>query len=372
MSRPPAPQERTADGFFSGLPQRRIDMFIGNVKIEGRAALAPMAGVADRAFRRVCTDFGAAYVVGEMVSCKGLCFGDKKSEELLTVDDEERPAAVQLFGDDPDRMARAAVLAVEKARPDVLDINMGCPAPKIAGNACGSALMRDPELCRRIVAAVSAAVTVPVTAKIRKGYARDQVNAVEVALACEAGGAAAVTVHGRTRDQMYAPPVDWHIIRDVKAALHIPVIGNGDVTTPQAAAALYEQTGCDLVMVGRGALGAPWLFAQIEAYLRDGTLLPPPPVSKRMAVLCRQAELAAGYKGERLALLQARKHAAWYMRGLRGAAEYRRAAGTLETMGDLYALCRRVTEETAPEDAAPASYAEADAGIPAEPGEGGL
>lgn len=175
--------------------------------------------------------------------------------------------------------------------------------------------MRDPELCRRIVAEVCAAVPVPVTAKIRKGYAREQVNAVEVALACEAGGAAAVTVHGRTRDQMYAPPVDWDIIRQVKAALHIPVIGNGDVTTPQAAANLYEQTGCDLVMVGRGALGTPWLFAQIEAYLRDGTLLPPPPVSKRMAVLCRQAELAAGYKGERLALLQARKHAAWYMRG---------------------------------------------------------
>ena len=244
-------------------------MFIGTVEIRGRAALAPMAGVADRAFRRICADFGAAYVVGEMVSCKGLCFGDNKSEELLILDEEERPAAVQLFGDDPGRMARAAVLALEKARPDVIDINMGCPAPKIAGNACGSALMRDPELCRRIVAEVCAAVPVPVTAKIRKGYAREQVNAVEVALACEAGGAAAVTVHGRTRDQMYAPPVDWDIIRQVKAALHIPVIGNGDVTTPQAAANLYEQTGCDLVMVGRGALGTPWLFAQIEAVRRN-------------------------------------------------------------------------------------------------------
>lgn len=339
-------------------------MFIGTVEIRGRAALAPMAGVADRAFRRICADFGAAYVVGEMVSCKGLCFGDNKSEELLILDEEERPAAVQLFGDDPGRMARAAVLALEKARPDVIDINMGCPAPKIAGNACGSALMRDPELCRRIVAEVCAAVPVPVTAKIRKGYAREQVNAVEVALACEAGGAAAVTVHGRTRDQMYAPPVDWDIIRQVKAALHIPVIGNGDVTTPQAAANLYEQTGCDLVMVGRGALGTPWLFAQIEAYLRDGTLLPPPPVSKRMAVLCRQAELAAGYKGERLALLQARKHAAWYMRGLRGAAEYRRAAGTLETMEDLYTLCRRVEEETASEQALSQPFAEPDGGIP--------
>ena len=268
-------------------------MLIGNVEIPGRVALAPMAGVADRAFRRICADFGAAYVVGEMVSSKGLCFGDKKSEALL------------------------------------------------------AALMRDPELCRRIVAAVCAAVPVPVTAKIRKGYAKNQVNAVEVALACEAGGAAAVAVHGRTRDQMYAPPVDWEIIRQVKAALHIPVIGNGDVDSPEAAAALYEETGCDLVMVGRGALGAPWLFAQIEAYLRHGTRLPAPPVSKRMAVLVHQAELAAGYKGERTAMLQIRKHAAWYMRGLRGAAAYRRAAGTLETLDDLAALCRQVMEETA-------------------------
>lgn len=325
-------------------------LFIGNVEISGRAALAPMAGVADRSFRRICADFGAAYVVGEMVSSKGLCFGDKKSEVLLALDEEGPPAAVQLFGDDPERMAGAAVLAM-KAHPDVIDINMGCPAPKIAGNACGSALMRDPELCRRIVAAVCAAVPVPVTAKIRKGYAKDQVNAVEVALACEAGGAAAVTVHGRTRDQMYAPPVDWQIIRQVKAALHIPVIGNGDVDSPEAAAALYEETGCDLVMVGRGALGAPWLFAQIEAYLQHGTRLPAPPVSKRMAVLFRQAELAAGFKGERLAMLQIRKHAAWYMRGLRGAAAYRRAAGTLETLDDLAALCRRVTEEADAEDA---------------------
>lgn len=321
-------------------------MFIGNVEIRGRAALAPMAGVADRAFRRICVDYGAAYVVGEMVSCKGLCFGDAKSADLLALDEEERPAAVQLFGDDPERMAQAAALAM-KVRPDVIDINMGCPAPKIAGNACGSALMRNPDLCFRIVKAVTDAVPVPVTAKIRKGYAKDQVSAVEVALACEAGGAAAVTVHGRTRDQMYAPPVDWDIIRQVKEALHIPVIGNGDVTSPQAAAALYEQTGCDLVMVGRGALGAPWLFSQIEAYLTHGTLLPEPPAAKRMAVLCRQAELAVAYKGERLALLQARKHAAWYMRGMRGAAEFRRAAGTLETMDDLRTLCRRVIEESA-------------------------
>ena len=212
-------------------------MRIGTVEIQGRAALAPMAGVADRAFRKICVDYGAGYVVGEMVSCKGLCFQDAKSRELLRLDDEERPAAVQLFGDDPDIMARAAVLAMEY-RPDVIDINMGCPAPKIAGNHCGSALMREPDLCRRIVQAVARAVPVPVTAKIRKGYGPDCVNAVEVARAVEAGGAAAVTVHGRTRDQMYAPPVDWDIIRAVKEAVGIPVIGNGDVTTAREAAAL--------------------------------------------------------------------------------------------------------------------------------------
>lgn len=319
-------------------------MYIGSVEIKGRAALAPMAGVADRAFRRICTEFGAAYVVGEMVSCKGLCFQDDKSRQLLVLDKQERPAAVQLFGDDPDIMARAAVLAMDY-QPDIIDINMGCPAPKIAGNHCGSALMRDPELCRRIVKAVSGAVNIPVTAKIRKGYSRDSVNAVEVALACEAGGAAAVTVHGRTRDQMYAPPVDWDIIRQVKAALSIPVIGNGDVTAPQEAAALYEQTGCDLIMVGRGALGAPWLFGQIEAYLTHGQLLPEPPLSKRMETLCRQVELAISFKGERVALREARKHAAWYMKGWRGAASLRSQAGQITTLKDLYELCAKALME---------------------------
>lgn len=321
-------------------------VFIGRQEIRGFAALAPMAGVADRAFRRLCVDYGAAYVVSEMVSCKGLCFGDRKSEELLVLDEGEHPAAIQLFGDDPDIMARAAEKAMA-AGPEIIDINMGCPAPKIAGNHCGSALMREPELCRRIVAAVAGAVDVPVTAKIRKGYSREEVNAVEVALACEAGGAAAITVHGRTRDQMYAPPVDWDIIREVKRAVKVPVIGNGDVTDAVSAAALYEHTGCDLVMVGRGALGAPWVFAQIQAYLGSGVRLPDPPVAKRMAVLYRQAQMTVECKGERTALREIRKHAAWYMRGLRGAAGFRAKAGEIETLDDLAALCTQVTEANA-------------------------
>ncbi len=316
-------------------------LFIGNVEITGKAALAPMAGVADQAFRQICFDHGAACVVGEMVSAKGLTYGDRKSAELLELGDRVRPAAVQLFGDDPVIMARAAVQSLDY-KPDWIDINMGCPAPKIVGNHSGSALMREPELCRRIVQAVKDAVPVPVTVKIRKGYAKDEANAVEVALACEAGGADAITVHGRTRDQMYAPPVDWDIIRQVKQAVKVPVIGNGDVTDAQSAAAMYEQTGCDLVMVGRGALGAPWVFSQIEAYLNHEVLLPPPGMAQRMATLLRQVELCVQHKGERVALLEARKHAAWYMSGLRGAAELRRKAGEIRTLEDLAQLCGRV------------------------------
>lgn len=316
-------------------------MKIGKVEITGHAALAPMAGVADRAFRRLCRDWGAAFTVSEMVSSKGLSFHDRKSADLLVLDDEERPSAVQLFGNDPDIMAEAAELAMA-ARPDWIDINMGCPAPKIAGNGCGSALLRDPALCGKLVEAVRRAVDCPVTAKIRLGYSKDTVNAVETAMAVEAGGAAAVTVHGRTRDQMYAPPVNIDAIREVKAALHIPVIANGDVTDAKSAAAMLEQTGCDMLMVGRGALGAPWVFAEIEAYLNEGRLLPPPPVAARMATLFRQISLAAEWKGERVALREARKHAAWYMRGWRGAAALRAEASSLETLDDLAALCERV------------------------------
>lgn len=327
-------------------------MQLRNLQIPAGAVFAPMAGLTDAACRHLMADHGAAWTVSEMASAKALNFNDQKSFALLK---DARPHglyAIQLFGCEPEALEKAILLVREKGiRFDILDINMGCPAPKIAGNHCGSALMREPELCRRIVRAVAEAVEVPVTAKIRKGYGRDEVNAVEVAQACAAGGAAAITVHGRTREQMYAPPVDWEIIRRVKEAVDIPVIGNGDVTSAAQAAALYEQTGCDLVMVGRGALGAPWLFAQINAYLQEGRVLPDPPVAKRMTVLLRQISLAVEYKGERVAMREARKHAAWYMRGLRGAAGLRARAGTLETFDDLRRLCEAVMQENARQEA---------------------
>ena len=328
-------------------------MRIGNVDIQGYAALAPMAGVADRAFRQLCFGYGTSFVVGEMVSSKGLTYGDRKSAELLLLDDACRPAAIQLFGDDPETMARAAVMALDY-EPDWIDINFGCPAPKIAGNHAGSALMREPDLCRRIVQAIKDAVPIPVTAKIRKGYSKDEINAVDVALACEAGGADAVTVHGRTRDQMYAPPVDIDIIRRVKSSLSIPVIGNGDVVDALSAAEMYERTGCDMIMIGRAALGAPWIFEQVNTYLSRGELLPSPSVSERMNILIHQVEMMVENKGERVGLLEARKHAAWYMNGMRGAAAFRRDAGMIKTLDDLKMLCERVVtalEQEGMEDA---------------------
>ena len=314
---------------------------IGHVKLKKTAALAPMAGTADGAMREICRAFGACYTVGEMVSGKGLTYGSKKSAELLELSPAQRPAAVQLFGSEPDTMARAAELAM-RYEPDIIDINMGCPAPKIAGNGGGSALMREPELAARIIHAVVGAVDIPVTVKFRKGWDDEHVNAVEFAQMCEQSGAAAVTVHGRTRMQMYAPPVDIDVIAQVKRAVRIPVIANGDVTDGPSAAEMYRRTGADLVMVGRGALGNPWVFRQIEAYLETGEVLPPPTLEERLEVMLRQARLACDYKGEGTAMREARKHAAWYLTGVRGAAAFRRQAGGLCTFADLQRLAEEV------------------------------
>ena len=322
---------------------------IGGIELSGRAVLAPMAGAGDRAFRETCAAFGAAATVSEMVSAKALWFGDKKTRGLMELGGRARPAAIQLFGSDPAVMAEGAKRAMEFS-PDGIDINMGCPAPKITGSGAGSALMKSPPLCGEIVAAVKCAVPVPVTVKMRAGWDEKSRNAAEVAKICEAAGAAAVAVHARTRAEMYAPGPDWGIIKEVKEAVSIPVIGNGDVTGAQSAALMLEQTGCDAVMVGRGALGNPWVFRQINAYLTESCrIVPPPGVHEKMLVLLRQVELMCRYKGELRAMKEARKHAGWYLKGLRGAAGFRRRACALSTFAELEALTKDVilaNEET--------------------------
>ena len=316
-------------------------MNIGTVQISGHAALAPMAGVADRSLRELCRSYGAAFVVGEMASSKGISMHDRKSAQLLCLSDAERPAAVQLFGDEPLTMAKAAELAMAYA-PDFLDINMGCPAPKVAGNGGGSALMKRPQLAAEIVRACVRAVPVPVTVTMRIGWDDSMRNAPELAAMCEQAGAAAITVHGRTRAQMYAPPVDRSAIRAVKQAVRIPVIGNGDVTDGESARQMLDETGCDFLMVGRGALGRPWVFRRIDAYLERGEVLPEPPLEERMQVMLGHIRALCENKGDYIGMREARKHAAWYIRGVRGAAAMRSRVGTLSSMQQLEALAEEL------------------------------
>lgn len=320
-------------------------MEIGNLKITGSAALAPMAGVADRAFRELCVEYGAAYVVSEMISSKGVSLGDRKSKQLMQLSQKERPAGVQIFGSDPEIMAES-VKTVLEVHPQFVDINMGCPAPKIAGNGGGASLMRNPALAEEIVVAVKKACgNIPVTVKIRAGWDFNAINAVEMAKRAENAGASAVTVHGRTRQQMYAPPVNHEVIAEVKKAVGIPVVGNGDIMDGITAAKMLDDTNCDFLMVGRGALGRPWVFQQINAYLSEGRILPEPPVSERMRVMLRHIQMLCEYKGERVGIREARKHAAWYTKGLRGAAQYRRELGTLESVEQLERIAYQICVE---------------------------
>ena len=312
-------------------------MKIGTIELEGHAALAPMAGVADRAMRELCMEFGAGYCVSEMVSSKGIAYNSKKSAELMEISDTERPCAVQIFGTEPDTMADAARFAL-RYRPEVIDINMGCPAPKIAGSGSGAALMRDPALCGRIVQAVSRAVDIPVTVKIRAGFDKDHLNAVEVAKIAEQNGAQAVTVHGRTKEQFYAPPVDYDIIREVKKALSIPVIGNGDIVGAKSAQFVMEYTGCDYLMVGRGTLGNPWVFREINEYFDKGIIIDPPTLDEKCDILLRHIKSAVEYKGEYVGMREARKHTAYYLKGFKNAAKLRNLAFSMETLSDLEEL----------------------------------
>ncbi len=317
---------------------------IAGLSLEQSAALAPMASVADKAYRLICKEYGAVYVVGEMVSAKALCYGDRKSRALLEVAGQE-PMAVQLFGSEPELMARAARIAAEY-QPQVIDINMGCPVPKVAGNGCGSALMRAPERAARLVRAAAEAVELPVTVKIRKGWDDSAVNAPMFARAMEAAGAAAVAVHGRTRQQMYRPPVDREIIRQVKEAVSIPVIGNGGIVDGPSALEMYQETGCDLVMVAQGSYGRPWVFRQIRRYLETGELLPEPPLAERLEVMLRHVSMMVEFKGERLGMTEARKIAAWYIKGSPGAAAFRGACGRLSSWEDLKSLTAQVLRQS--------------------------
>lgn len=311
---------------------------IGGVPLKSHAVLAPMAGVSDRAYRELCVRFGAAYCVSEMVSSKALSFNSKKSEELMEISDLERPCGIQIFGDDPKCMADAAKHALEN-KPDIIDINMGCPAPKISSNGSGSALMKNPRLCGEIVKAVTAVTDIPVTVKIRKGWDDDSVNAVEVAKICESAGAAAITVHGRTRQQYYKPPVDYDIIKAVRESVSVPVIANGDIDSAERAREVMDITGCDLVMIGRATLGNPWIFSQINAYLENPNVkIHTPDLEERLGVMIEHIGKMVEYKGEHMAMLQARKLVVGYFKGMKGAAALRNEAGKIKTLDDLYEL----------------------------------
>lgn len=319
-------------------------MKIKDIEFKNNIFLAPMAGIADRAFRELCIQYGAGYTVTEMVSSKGLTMGDKKSGELLTLGETENPAGAQIFGDDPEIMAQAGIKCLDYS-PAIIDINMGCPAPKVAMNGGGSSLMKNPKLAGEIVKAVSNAVSIPVTVKIRKGWDDESVNAVELAQICEENGASAIAIHGRTRTQMYSGKVDYDIIAQVKKAVSIPVIGNGDIIDEQSATIMFEKTNCDAIMIGRGALGNPWLFKRINAYLNECRVLPDVSVSEKMVVMLKHIKTLIDYKGEYTAMREARHHAGYYTKGLRGGAGFRREMGSLESYEQLEELAFRIAKE---------------------------
>lgn len=318
-----------------------MSLKIGNVTLENNLILAPMAGVTDLPFRLLCKGQGAGLICTEMISAKAIYFKNKNTETLMEIDERERPVSLQLFGSDPDLMAEIA-RQIEPRNFDILDINMGCPVPKVVNNGEGSALMKNPRLVHEIVSKVSNAIEKPLTIKIRKGFAEDCVNAVEIAKIAEDAGAAAVAVHGRTREQYYAGNADWDIIRKVKEAVSIPVIGNGDVDSPQKAEALVRETGCDGIMIGRAVQGNPWLFSQILHYQKTGELLPKPGMEEVKEMILRHAKMQLEYKGNYTGMREMRKHVAWYTTGMPHSASVRRMVNEVESYEQLEELVGRM------------------------------
>ena len=314
---------------------------IGNVILENNIILAPMAGVTDLPFRLLCKEQGAGLLCMEMVSAKAISYHNKNTEALLTIDPREHPVSLQLFGADPDIISQVAAY-IEERPFDILDINMGCPVPKVAGNGEGSALMKNPKLVEEIVTKTVKAIKKPVTVKIRKGFDESHVNAVEIAKIAEASGAAAVAVHGRTREQYYSGKADWDIIRRVKEAVSIPVIGNGDVDSPERARAMLEETGCDGIMIGRGARGNPWIFGRIASYLETGEDPGKPSLQQVREMMLRHARMQLEYKGEYTGMREMRKHIAWYTAGYPHSARLRAKSNELETLEQLEELLTKM------------------------------
>ena len=316
-------------------------MKIGNIEINKFASLAPMAGVTDRAFREICSLFGVAYFTSEMISAKGLIYNSQKTFRMLERSEMESPFAIQLFGSEPEDFKKAVYLLSE-SKPDIIDINMGCPATKIVKENSGSALMKNPKLCGEIVKAAVSESKVPVTVKIRSGWNKNNINAVEVAKICEYNGASCVTVHGRTKEQGYSGISDLEVIKSVKDSVKIPVIGNGDVIDGNSAKRMKEYTGCDMIAVGRGAMGNPWIFSEINSAFNDEILFIEPTLSERAEIMKLHIEKLCEYKGENVGIKEARKHIACYIKGIDGAANFRKLAFETKTKEELISLCYKL------------------------------